>query len=89
MCIVTSLGLILDVSGVDGDTTLFLFGSGVDGVEGFHFGETFFSQHFGDSGGEGGLTMVNVADSTDVYMRFSSVKLFSCHWKISSFNIGS
>ena len=73
-------GLVLDVSGVDGDTTLFLFGSGVDGVEGFHFGETFLGQHLGDGGGEGGLAMVNVADGADVDVRFRAVEFFFCHF---------
>ena len=77
--IVTGFGLILNVSGVDGDTTLFLFGSGVDRIKGFNFRETFFSQHLGDSGGQSGLTVVNVADSTDVDVRFGTIKFFFCH----------
>ena len=35
--VVTLLSLILDVSGVDGDTSLLLFRSGVDGVEALDF----------------------------------------------------
>ncbi|KWW31459.1 MAG: hypothetical protein AUK64_264 [bacterium P201] len=35
--VVTLLSLILDVSRIDGDTSLLLFRSGVDGVEALHF----------------------------------------------------
>ena len=78
--IVTSLGLILNVSGVDGDTTLLLFGSGVDGVKALHLGKALLSENLGDSSGEGGLTMVNVADSTDVDVRFRAIEFFFCHF---------
>ncbi len=77
--IVTGLGLVLNVSSVNSNTTLFLFRSGVDRVERFNFGETFFSQHLGDSSGQSGLTMVNVSDSTDVDVRFRTIKFFFCH----------
>jgi len=33
VCVVTLLGLVLDVSNVDGNTALALFGSGVDSTE--------------------------------------------------------
>jgi hypothetical protein len=80
--IVTMIGLILNVSGVDGDTTLLLLGSLIDaGVIGV-ISITEQRQVLGDSGGQGGLAVVNVTDGADVYMGLSSLKLllFS-HWK--------
>ena len=82
VCIVTGLGLVLNVSGVDGNTTLFLFGSVVDLVEGLDLAfVTLYAgcEHLGDSSGKGGLAVVNVADSTDVDMRFGSYECFFCH----------
>ena len=70
--VVTLFGLVLDVGGVDGDTALLLFRSVVDLVEGLHLvgvtGDA-LGEHLGNGGGEGGLTVVNVADGTDVDMR--------------------
>jgi hypothetical protein len=80
--VVTLFGLILNVSGVDGDTTLFLFGSVVDLVERLYLvsvATNALCEHLGDGSGEGGLTVVNVADSTDVDMRFGSLECFFCH----------
>ena len=79
--VVTLLGLVLNVSGVDGDTALFLFRGVVDLVEGLHLvGVTGYTlcEYLGDGGGEGGLTVVNVADGTDVDMRFGSLECFFC-----------
>ena len=70
------------MGGVDGDTALLLFRSVVDLVEGLHLvrvtGDA-LGEHFGNGGGEGGLTVVNVADGTDVDMRFGSLECFFCH----------
>ena len=78
----TRSGLVLDVGGVDGDTALLLFRSVVDLVEGLHLvgvtGDA-LGEHLGNGGGEGGLTVVNVADGTDVDMRFGSLECFFCH----------
>ena len=82
VCIVTALGLVLNVSGVDGNTTLFLFRSVVDLVEGLYFAFVTLHagcEHLGDGSGEGGLAVVNVADSTDVDVRFGSYECFFCH----------
>ncbi len=80
--IVALLGLVLNVSGVDGDTTLFLLGSVIDLVERLDFvsvTRNSFGQHLGDGGGQSGFTVVNVADGTDVDMRFGSLECFFCH----------
>ena len=80
--VVTGLSLILNVSGVNGNTTLFLFRSGVDRVKGLHFRQTFGCKHLGDGGGQGSLTVVHVANSTDVYVRFRTIEFFFCHFLI-------
>ena len=84
--IVTLLGLILNVSGVDGDTTLALFGSLVDGRVIGVLSATLHRQILGDGSGQGSLTMVDVADGTDVYMGLSSLKFLLSHLKKSSLN---
>ena len=42
------------------------------------------SHRFGDRGGQGGFAVVNVADSADVDVRFSSLELLLCHLLFSS-----
>ena len=76
------IGLILDVRGVDRDAAGLLFGGLVDlivsgEVSGLGVGE---GENLRDRGGEGGLTMVDVADGTDVDMRLGSVKSLLCHY---------
>ena len=71
--------LVLNVRGVDRDTTLFLLGSVVDRVERTEFRQTVLCQNSRDSSGKGGLTVVNVTDGTDVYVRFRPVEFFFCH----------
>ena len=80
--IVTILGLILNVSGVDSNTALLLLGGVVDRVERTNVvaGDvTVLSQHGGNSSGQGSFTVVNVTNSTDVNMRFCSFKMLFCH----------
>ncbi len=89
VCIVTLFGLVLNVSGVDGNTTLLLFRSVVDLIERLDLVSVTgysFCEHLGDSCGESGLAVVNVADSTDVDMRFGSLECFFCH-NIMFFNV--
>ena len=77
--VVTVSCLVLYVSGVDCDTALFFLRSVVDLVERLNFRKTGFCKHSCDSGGKGGLTMVNVTDCTDVYMRFGSFEFLFSH----------
>ena len=79
--IVTLGGLILHVSGVDGDTTLALFGSLIDGSVIGVLSTALQSQILGDSGGQGGLTMVDVTDGADVNVGLSSLKFLLSHLK--------
>ena len=77
--VVTLLGLVLNVSGIDGDTTLSLFRSLVDGRVVGVLSLALESQVLGDGGGQGGLAMVDMTDGADVYMGLASVEHLFCH----------
>ena len=81
--VVTLVGLVLNVSGVDRDTTSTLLGSLIDVGVIHEVCVTLQGQNLGDGGSQSGLAMVNVADGADVNMRLRTVKfcLFS-HWNI-------
>ena len=72
--IVTFVGLVFNVSGVDRNTSCFLFRRFIDFVV-FHLRSLTFASHYHrDSGGQSGFTMVDVTDSSYVDVRFASVK---------------
>ena len=78
--VVTLSGLILDVCGVDGDTTLLLLGGVIDLVEALHFltSSQTLMQHLRDGCSQSRLTVVNVTNCTNVNMRFGAhINLFS------------
>jgi hypothetical protein len=78
--IVPLLGLILNVSGRNGDTTLPLFRSLVDVIESNSFTEAKpVMQSLGDGSSKGGLAMIYVTDGTDVAMRLISLKFSFSH----------
>ena len=77
--IVTGVGLILHVGGVDGDAALSLLGGLVDVRIILELSLALQSQVLGDGSGQGGLTMVNVTDGTDVYVGLGSFKLLLGH----------
>ena len=81
--VVTLLGLILNVSGVDRNTTSALLGSLIDVGIVHEVCVALQCQILGDSGGQSGLAVVNVTDGADVNMRLRTVELclFS-HWNI-------
>ena len=85
--IVTLGGLILNVSGVDGDTTLALLGSLVDGRVVGVLSAALHRQVLGDGSGQSGLTMVDVTDGADVNMGLRSLKFLLSHLKKSSLQI--
>ena len=92
MRIVTLCGLVLDVCGVNGDATLFLLRSVIDLVERLDFlaSEAPLVENLGNCGSQSRLTVVNMANCTDVDMRFCSLECFFCHnimIKCVSFNI--
>ena len=80
--IVALLCLVLYVSGVDGDTTLLLLRSVVDLIERLYLvGVTRDSlgENLGDCGSQSRLTVVNMANCTDVNVRLRSLESFFCH----------
>ena len=81
VCIVSLLGLVLDVSGRNGDTTLSLFGSLIDVIE-VNLLVTRYSlgKNLGDCSGQSSFTMVNVTDGTNVTMGLCSVKFSFSHY---------
>ena len=79
MGVVTGIGLVLNVSGVDGDAALTLFRSTVDVGVVLNFSLTLLGEHVGDCGGEGGFAVVNVADGADVDVGLVPFELLACH----------
>jgi hypothetical protein len=78
--VVTVCSGVFDVRSVDRDTTGLFFGSVVDFVETLGGGEAAGSEGRADCGGQGGFTVVNVADGANVAVRLASVKMFFCHF---------
>ncbi len=74
-------GLVLDVSDVNGNTTLTLLGGLVDGVEGGEVSVAALGlrENLGDSCSQGGLAVVDVTDGTDVYVRLRTIELLLGH----------
>ncbi len=79
MRVVTGRGIVFNVRGVDGDTTCFFFRRVVDLVECTSLATVGFCQNGSDGSGQRCFTMVNVADSTDVNVRFCTFKFFFRH----------
>ena len=77
--IVTVFGLIFHVSGVDCDTAGTLFGSLIDVGVIHEIRVTLQVQDLGDGRGQGGLSMVDVADGADVHMGLISFEFCLCH----------
>ncbi len=68
------------MSGRNRDTTLSLFRSLIDVLEiGSRITGNSLRKHLCDCCGQSRLTMVNVANGTDITMRFCSFKLSFCH----------
>ena len=80
--IVTVLSLVLNVSGVDSNTTLSLLGSLIDHVVIHELSLALQTQSLGDCSGQSGLTMVNVTDGTNVNMGLGSFKMCLSHLNV-------
>ena len=72
-------GLVLNVSGVDGDTTLALFRSLIDGAVIGVVSTALHGEELGDRGGQGGLTMVDMTDGTNVYVGLGTLEFLLSH----------
>src|SRR5699024_10494699 len=80
--VVTLLGVVLDVSGVDRDATSLLFGGLVDAGVIHEVRIALQGQNLGDGSRQSGLAVVNVTDGTNVDMLKRAVKFFLfSHWK--------
>jgi hypothetical protein len=62
--VVAVLGLVLEMGGRNGDSTLALFGSLVDGAVLEELGKALFGLSFGDGSCEGSFAMIDVANCT-------------------------
>ncbi len=82
--IVTVVGLVLNVSGIDRDAALSLLRGLIDHVVSLVFRLAFHCQRLGDRRGQRGFAVVNVTDGADIYMRLVSFKMCLCHRKCSS-----
>ncbi|OTA13972.1 hypothetical protein Xvie_04097 [Xenorhabdus vietnamensis] len=70
VCVVTSWSIVLYVRSRDGDTTRFFFWCVIDLIECTSATAVSFRQNGGDCSSQGSFTVVNVADSTNVNVRF-------------------
>ncbi len=77
--IVTFLRLIFHVRGIDRNTTLFFFRSSVDRVVIALFSKAGLRQNHRDRSSQRRLTVVNVTDGADVYVRFCPFKFSLSH----------
>src|SRR5262249_12469 len=73
------VGLVFEVSDVDGDASLSLFGSAIDLIVGHGFAAVVGSEHAGDGGSETGLAVIDMADRADVHMRLRALKTCFSH----------
>ena len=80
--------LILNVSNGNGNTTLTLFGSLIDVLEGGKvcLAALGLRENLGDCCSKGSLTVVDVTNRTDVYVWLRAVKLFLGHCQSSFWN---
>src|SRR5699024_12018911 len=79
--VVTLLRLVLNVRDIDRDAALLLLRCIVHLVEGASLVEirVLIRQDLRDGGGQGGLSVVYVANGTNVYVRLSPFETSLCH----------
>ena len=86
--VVTLLSLVLNVSGVDGDTSLSLLRCLIDLIErNSWLHAKSVSENSCDCSCKSGFTVVYVTDGTNVTMWLRSVKMCLCHFKIPPLNV--
>ena len=88
--VVTLGGIVLNVGGVDGDTTSLLLRSVVDLIELKSLAYTVvLSKNGGDCRGKSGLTVIDVSNGSNVDVHAVTYKLFLlCHFYSSNVNKG-
>ena len=86
--IVTLLGLILNVRGVDRDSAGLLFRRLVDFVVTHSLRLAEGGQYHRDGSGQGRFAVVNVADGANVDVRLGALKLLLRHWNNLLDNFG-
>ena len=86
VCIVTSIRLIFNVSGINCNTTCSFFGCFIDFIISHLLCTTASSHNHRDSCGQSRFTVVNVANRTNVNVGFASVKFSFSHFKILRFS---
>ncbi len=79
--VVTLFRFVLDVSGVNRNTARLFFGRLIDFVVTHFLCLTFARHNHGDSCGQSGLAVVNVADGTNVDVGLASVEFCLCHFE--------
>ena len=86
--IVSLFCLVLNVSGVDGDSSFSLFRSFID-ISKISCCVTSYtiSKNLGNSSCKSCLTVVNVSDSSDVTVWFGSLKMRFCHFNTLLINV--
>ena len=77
--VVTALGFVLDVRGVDGDAASLFFRRRVDLVVGLGLATKLARQHGRDRSRQRRLAVVNVTDRADVYVRLFPLEFFLSH----------
>ena len=77
--IVTCVRFILNVSGIDCNAALSLLGSLVDHIICFKLSIALECEYLCDSSGKSGLAVVNVTDSTNVYVGLGTFKFLFSH----------
>ena len=79
VCVVTHFRLVFNVRCRDGDTTLTLFRSVIDGIEFTPVAAENLSRHAGQGRCQSRFTVVDVTDGADVDVRFGTFKFFLSH----------
>jgi hypothetical protein len=77
--VVTDLGVIFNVSSVDGDTTSLFFRRAIDAAEISGFTTKRFCSHSSQSSSQRGFAMVNVTNGANVDVREGTFKFFFSH----------
>jgi len=70
MTVVARVGFVLDMTGIDRDTTRLFFGSLINRRVVDEFASTLFRENLCDGCGQGRLAVVDVTDSANVHVRF-------------------